>query len=123
MTVSSSDITNYANEFSSVDSDKITLFVNYASLSINQDIWDEKVDFAKVLLTCHYLKLDSLSIASATAGSTGPIANEKVGDLSRAYGTFPPGGNDESLSTTVYGSLFMSLRKSLLFTPMVVTGS
>jgi hypothetical protein len=52
-------------------------------------------------------------------GSGGPITQEKVGDLSRSYGTYDLSGSEE-LGQTSYGREFLRVRKTLIISPWVV---
>lgn len=109
MAITSDTVILVAPEFSSQDTDRIDFFITQASQYINRRVWGDKADYAHALYTAH------LMTVSARSGSTGVTA-ERVGELSRNYAT----PTDNALGSTSYGSLFISLRKTLLISPIVV---
>lgn len=119
--VTPSDIIAFASQFKDLDPAKIALFIEKAKLSIPEEKWGVKYDFAVILLTCHLLTLDKMASQSG-GGVAGPVTSETVGDLSQSYGFFNLGGYkiDPSLAQTIYGLEFQHLQKSILLTPLVV---
>ncbi len=73
------------------------------------------------LMTAHLLKTLGFG-AGNSSNVSGPITSERVGDLARSYGQISMTGSagDQLLTQTKYGQTFLMLRKTLLFTPMVV---
>ena len=81
-----------------------------AALQINADLWNDLATYGLVMLTAHMLTI------AKRRGQSGPITGERVGDISRSYGT---AGNGD-LESTSYGREFLRVRKTLLISPMVV---
>jgi len=112
MAITSTDVINVAPELSSVATSRIDDFIAFAKPYINFPLWDDKADFAHSLFTAHLLTL-----SNNTGSATTNVKSEKVGDLSRS---FEGPKSDELLSSTSYGSMFLSLRRSLLISPIVI---
>lgn len=100
------------------DNSRVDLFLGYAALRVNRRIFSGKADFATLLLAAHMLTRFS---ADMSAGVSGAVTMEKVGDLQTQYGRLGLAGDgDDELNTTTYGAHFVSLRRGLLTTPLVV---
>lgn len=86
-----------------------------------------KGEKAITYLAAHFLKelgfSEGVNGGGADASVTGPITQEKVGDLSRSYGALNLGANanvqDNLFSTTAYGKIFVALRRTVVSTPRV----
>jgi len=111
MAITPDTVIEVAPELSSQTEARILAFINYASPYINRTIWGTKADFAHALFTAHLLTM------SLKGGAGGEITSEKVGDLAISYGA---GSSGNDLGKTSYGSIFLSLRKTLLISPVVV---
>jgi hypothetical protein len=106
------DVIEVAPEFASEDETRVEAFIAYAGLFVNDELWDTKTFFVWCLMTAHLLKMNSAS------GSSGPVTQHKVGDVSKSYGTASIAVGD--LESTQYGNLISQLAKSLYTTPFVV---
>lgn len=111
MAISADTVIKVAPELSSEETSRINYFITEAGRYINSVTWGAKADFAHALYTAHLMTISGLS------GSAG-VTSERVGDLSRSYAV---NASDDSLASTSYGKQFMSLRKSLVITPIVVS--
>ncbi|WP_448510326.1 DUF4054 domain-containing protein [Immundisolibacter sp.] len=109
--ITSTDITNVAPELSTQANERIELFIEYARLFVNEAKWEAKAKFGTILYCCHLLTL------ATRGGAGGSVASEKVGELQVNYST-PQ--TDVELNSTSYGQMFLQLRKTLPFTPLVV---
>lgn len=93
-----------------------------AALELYQDLVSKKrfgrfYERAVALLMAHQLKLNQIIREDAeTGGDTltkGNVTSEREGDLQRSYGNIGVTGSDEDylLQKTIYGRLFLALRK------------
>ncbi len=112
-TVTASDIKAFAKEFEGENDTRIELFVEYATAFVNENKWGRKYKLALILIACHLLTLGDRE------GNGGPVTAESVGELSRSYGQ-TTGSEDPELASTSYGQQFLSLRKTLVITPLIV---
>lgn len=112
MAVNASDFKKMFPEFAEVPNARLQMFFDFAAENVNRNIFAEKSDRAEALLAAHFLTL------ADRGGAAGPITSEKVGDLSRSYGTIK--SEQEELAATAYGSMFITMLKSLPITPRVV---
>ena len=110
MSINASTIRNLAPELTSQTDDRINYFITEAARYVNASIWGAKTDFAHALYTAHLMTM-------AGSGGAGNVSSERVGDLSRTYSVDTSSG---SMSGTSYGQQFLSARKSLLISPMVI---
>lgn len=113
--VSATDVTNVATELASETPTRIELFIEIAREYLCEEKWGTKAKTAIILYTAHLM---SLANRGAT-GAAGAVTSEKVGELSRNYGS-AVGGEDDELAQTSYGMMLMQLRRGILFTPIVV---
>lgn len=114
MAVTASDIKKLSSELATESNSKINIFLGMATRCVNAKVWGDKTDDGISLLTAHF-------IAMANKGSVGgSITKEKIGDLEVSYSNGKPESNIE-LSATSWGQLFLSLRRTLVITPMVVS--
>lgn len=110
--VTAEDVKAYATEYAQANDTRIELFLEYSDNFINEEFWGRKYKMAKVLMTCHLMKMDERN------GTGGAITSERVGDLQVAYAA--PDAKNGELGSTSYGQTFLSLRKTLTITPMVL---
>lgn len=119
MAVDSDDVIAYEPAAASIDEERIDLFIGYAETQVNRDVWGDLADQAVILLTLHGLYTTGPS--SGASSGQGPVTSEKVGDLQRSYASPASGAySDSTLARTGYGQEYLRLRKTLVFTPMVV---
>lgn len=111
MSVSVDDVLDIAPELSDEDSDRVSRFIERASLQVNTDVWGDLVDMGITYLTAHMMTLANRS------GTNGTLSKEKVGDLERAYSVPSTSTGFES---TTYGAEYLRMRKTLLMTPLVI---
>ena len=112
MAVDLSEFKKMFPEFAGESNPRLQLFVDFAILNVNRTVWAEKADRAESLLTAHFLTLANRD------GVGGPVTSERVGDLSRNYGTIK--SDNEDLAQTAYGQMFLTMMKTLPITPRVV---
>lgn len=105
------EVKAYAEKFTSLSDPKVQLFIDAAALWLNEGKWGRKFKQGWIFMTCHLLEVDS------RMGASGQITSESVGELSVSYGSVP---NDDELNDTSYGRQFVSLRRTIRFTPMVL---
>lgn len=110
MAATTQSVKDLAPELADVEDARIQVFLDYALLTINANIWGAKADFGQTLLAAHLLTM------SNRGGSGGAVTSEKVGDLSRSYGN--PDMDGTTYSATSYGQMFMQLLKTLDTTPL-----
>lgn len=110
------DLLILAPEFKDEDDARIDFFLDKAALRVNRRVWGSKADWGTVLLAAHML---TRFAPDASAGSSGQVTMEKVGDLQAQYGVLKMDG-DEELSTTTYGAQFAQMRKALRVSPLVL---
>jgi hypothetical protein len=110
-------------EFSAVDPSRISAFIGIAQTSLSANVWGTAYDAGLAYLTAHLLKKSGpgggVQGGSSTAGA---ITQERVGELSRSYGTVdlgPTSAADALLTTTSYGVEYLRLRRLIPTTPMV----
>ena len=115
--ITATDVTNVAPEFTSQAQARIDSFIDIARGFICEEKWGEKAKNAIIFYTAHLLSLAS----RGASGASGPVTAERVGELSRSYGQISGGSDSEmELSQTPYGLIFISMRKGLLITPLVI---
>lgn len=120
MTVSPASFIVRFPEFASVDSDRIQLFLDDASLMINTAYWGDKADLGQSYLAAHYLVLGSKTEAGSSA-PTGAVASRSVDGVSISYAN--PTINDGSAAyymSTAYGQRYLAIRKTLGIPAIVI---
>lgn len=119
--VTAADVTQFAPEFSDLPSSQIDLIIEYARNWVCEDKWGSKSKLGIVLMSAHLLKEAGFGPGDSSSAS-GPVTSERVGDLQRSYGQVSLQNSsvgDQLLATTKYGRLFLTLRRTLVITPMV----
>jgi hypothetical protein len=123
MAVDAAYIKNLFPEFSSVDAARIAAFIGIAQVSMNAGVWGTAYDAGLAYLTAHLLKKSGPGGGVQGGNSTaGPLTQERVGELSRSYGSVDLGSmsqGDALLASTAYGIEYLRLRKLIPTTPMV----
>lgn len=97
-----------------------------ARLQVKESVWGDRWDLGVSYLAAHLILLQKSAQGSSISGSrtvvSGPVTSERVGDLSRSYGT---GGSSSSTSasqsydSTSYGREFKRLLGSIVTGPIV----
>jgi hypothetical protein len=113
--VTATDVTNVATELASETSTRIDLFIEISREYLCEDKWGTKAKTAIILYTAHLITLAN----RGATGAVGAVTSEKVGELSRNFGS-AVGGQTDELAQTPYGMMLMQLRRGILFTPIVV---
>jgi hypothetical protein len=111
-TPTAAEVKAYAEKFSGLTDVKVGLFIESASLWVNETKWGRKHKMGMILMACHLLEVDQRS------GAGGAIASESVGELSVSYNLGSKA--DSELDDTSFGRQFKSLRKTLGITPIVL---
>lgn len=110
MTTQTDIIRALAPELSGESNNRLSLFLNLASLSVNISVWGTKADYGTSLLAAHMMTV------SKRNGVLG-VSMETVGDLSRSYNAIK---GDEIMMQTSYGAEYLRLKRSLIITPILV---
>lgn len=113
--VTAAEVTDVATELATETSTRIELFIGIAREYLCEEKWGTKAKTAIILYTAHLLTLAN----RGATGAAGAVTSEKVGELSRNYGSAVGAENDE-LAQTPYGMMLMQMRRGILFTPIVV---
>lgn len=121
ITITAQDVTNVAPEFTCVSNSEIDTYIEIAQTLICADKFGNKAKNALALVTAHIMK--EIGIGSdASNNNSGAVTSEKVGDLQRSYGAVNianASAQDQLFTTTKYGRLFLLLKKTIFFTPLV----
>lgn len=118
MTVSKDYFLALFDEFSTVPTKKIEVYLSLAQIRVSQSQWGNAYQAGVCYLAAHMLvsaggNAGSQSGSGGAAG--GPLTQEAVGDLSRSFGTVGvQGSGDELLMTTRYGQMFLDLRRETI---------
>lgn len=112
-TVTSEEIKAFAPELQSESDARIGMFIEFGKTFVNESKWSNKYKLGLILISCHLITIAN------RGGTGGAVTSERVGELARSYGQASGNGTDEMASTS-YGQQFLMLRKTLLFTPIVV---
>lgn len=94
-----------ANEFE--------IFQSLAEVWLDESVWGDKFTVGLAYLTAHLMTL-SISRGGEIAG---PLTSETVGATSASYGT--SGLTEEEMGSTGYGQMFVSLRRGVVYSPLV----
>jgi hypothetical protein len=108
-----SDITDVAPELADQTTQRLEFYIELARSFVNEGMWGAKATKGIILYAAH------LATLGAREGAGGAITAERVGDLQRSYGS-SSSEEDYELKQTSYGTMFLSLRKTLAFTPILV---
>lgn len=103
---------------------QIETIIDVAETMVCESRWGEKkAKLAVQYLTAHILTDTGVGQEGGSSSNlSGPVTSERVGDLSRTYGTvnISNGSSSDALYlTTKYGRMFLMLKKSVSTTPMV----
>jgi hypothetical protein len=89
------------------------VFQSLAEVWLDEDVWGAKFTVGLAYLVAHLMTL-SISRGGEIAG---PLTSETVGATSASYGT--SGLTEEEMGTTGYGQMFVSLRRGIVYSPLV----
>jgi hypothetical protein len=116
--VQQEDVTNVAPELASEGADRVALFTAIAQGYISECKWGQpKANQAAAILVAHLITYANRGASSGGAGGT--ITELKVGDVQQSFGSETP-TSDAELATTNYGKLFLSLRRTVFTSPIIV---
>jgi len=86
------------------------LYIGEAATSISSSVFGTKTEWAASNWVAHYM---SVNTSSGSATVSGPITEEKVGDITRKYVRLQNVSNEESdYGRTKYGRTFLTIRRS-----------
>lgn len=111
MSVTANDIRDHFGEFSELSDTVINMWLTQAERRINRTQWGEKADDATLWLAAHLLKIQQ-TLACGISPPPGPVASQKVGDLSVAY-KVPDRMGDTFLASTAYGQYYLTLKTGI----------
>lgn len=121
ITITAQDVTNVAPEFTCVPNSEIDTYIDLAGQIICAEKFGDKGKSALALVAAHLMK--EIGIGSDPSSSnSGLVTSEKVGDLQRSYGQVAftsASAQDQLFLTTKYGRLFLIIKKSIFFSPLV----
>jgi hypothetical protein len=110
-------ILNIAPELASVEDARFSFFVTNMARFVNSAAWGEGYDYAHALLVAHALTMSNRG--QTAGGAAGAVSSMALGKASISYAS-PTATDAGSLGQTSYGSEFLSLRKTLLISPVIV---
>lgn len=93
-------------EFASETEARVQAMLTMARDFVDETAMGAKATTALMLYTAHLLA----STTAGLAGKAGPVTAERVGDLSRSFGS--PSADSNDLKTTTYGQLFLKLARN-----------
>jgi hypothetical protein len=106
-------VQSIAPEFKNKTSEEIQVFIDIAKTMIDQSVWGDKYDYGVAYLAAH------LMTVSARGGTSGSVVKEQVGEITVQYSQPMSDGVKSLYLSTSYGSIYLSLRNSLVLTPLV----
>lgn len=109
------DVVAIAPELATESTERMDYFLAMASLRVSSSAWGSKQNMAHALMTAHMLTLTN----RGKTGAVGPVSSQSVGGVSVVYGSASSFGGSE-YDQTVYGQMFLQLRKGLPITPVVL---
>lgn len=89
------------------------LFIQNAEFAINEDVWGPRYKMAVL-----YAALHALQLADLASGQF--VTSEKVGDITKTYAVMGAAGSAGDWERTVWGLLYLQLRRTLAAGPLVV---
>ena len=98
------------------DDDMINRYLVWATTLTDEAIWLTKYDLGVANLTAHFIQMNKSG--GSGGGASGPITQEKVGDLSRSYGQVTSGSQISDIGETAYGRQYQWLISSLTTSPI-----
>lgn len=113
MAIDRASLLKIAPEFEEADKNQVNVFLDIAKTVINEAVFGNKYEYAVLLMAAHFLTL------TPVAGDGGPISQQKVGNISVTYADVTIKNNEE-LSQTPYGVMYLTLRRTILVTPLIV---
>lgn len=99
-----------APELASESDSTFDFYINEAETSLSYSAFGNKTEWAASNWVAHYMTIQS---SGDGAGVSGPITEERVGDVSRKYVRLQKISKEEAdYSRTKYGRTFMTIRSS-----------
>jgi len=103
-------------EFNSVDDDRIQLFIDDATATVNANCPNS--DLMITYLTAHLLTVGTQS-TDGDASTIKGVASESVGDVSVSYGGASGDNPNDNFYSTNYGQRYLDLRKNCIGGPLI----
>jgi hypothetical protein len=91
----------------------IQTFLDIAALKMDPDVWGDKYNFGMAYLAAHLMAM------SRREGIGGSVVREQVGEISQSFSSPISDGRHDQYLATSYGAEFLSLRNSVVITPLV----
>ena len=110
MTVVASDVKALATELASVADATITTWLAIVERRIHRASFGDRADDAVTFLAAHCVTL-AVRANAGDSGSVGHLASRSVGGVSVTFATMPVPFGDEVLASTMWGQLYIDLRK------------
>lgn len=102
-----------APEFVERSSANIQVFLDVAAVKMDPDVWGDKYAYGMAYLACHLMSM------SVREGIGGAVIREQVGEISQSYSSPISDGKRDQFLASSYGAEFLSLRNSVVITPLV----
>lgn len=107
-----------------VGDSRVDDFISLAELTVSENTFGDKYQYALALVVLHQITLDAQgggSSSSSGSGVGGGIKSEKEGDLQRTYGSFSSSGETshrkEYWNSTIFGQEYWQLMQTCLLLP------
>lgn len=111
MTVTAASFKTLFPEFTATADDRVTMFLAMAARRVSSVWFGDATDEAVCYLAAHTITV--VGTGQGSAGTSGPVTAESVGDVSVQYGaplSSSLNAQDADLRSTGYGKQFLSLR-------------
>lgn len=102
-------------EFASESDDRVQMFLDDATIFVNERVWGTRCDLGVAYLAAHLLAINN----RGSGGASGPVTSEKVGDLQRSYAAPTASNLDPTYASTTYGMEYVRIRKTIFTSPIV----
>ncbi len=102
------DVLKVAPALSTMSPDQQTLFLGFASTTLNATEFGDKYDMACIYFVAHLATVTK----NGANGPGGPVSAESVGQVSRSYAV--PQASDPSWGSTMFGRMYQMIVNSLL---------
>lgn len=124
MSLTSTQFMEFFPAFESKVSESVVDFwITHSCEFVDPDKWGDKCAFAQALIVAHNLQYLGVS-EDCIADASSALKRDKVGDIEVEYQNESSSGKTlDGLDATPYGRQFKALRRTLVITPMVASGS
>lgn len=109
--------------FINANNDIVDLILADVAEQITSTVYGRRREIAQRYLAAHLLTLINQGANGVSAGTSGPISEEKVGDVQIKYASdsFAKLSDASRYDETKYGRYYMSIRKGRVFPFKVIT--